>query len=86
MDVSMDGLRWHLLDSYNSLTRKLNNNIKKYETFGNEIVLSPDNIQREMDDILMCIITLAHMYDNRPEGFKELENPTFERFNEQETE
>jgi len=86
MEVSMDGLRWQLLGSYNSLTRKLNNNIKKYETFDNEIVLSPDDIQKEMDDIRMCIVTLSYIYDDRPDGFKILENPTFERFNEQEIE
>lgn len=33
MKVSMDGLRWQLLNNYNSLTRKLNKGIKKYDVF-----------------------------------------------------
>lgn len=40
MDVSMDGLRWQLINNYNSLTKKLNKNIKRYETFSDEINIS----------------------------------------------
>jgi hypothetical protein len=86
MRVSMDGLRWQLLNNYNSLTRKLNRSIKKYETFDDEITLSPEDIQKEMDDIRSCIVTLAYMYDNREDGFKILEDPHFESFNEIEEE
>ena len=81
MKVSMDGLRWQLLNSYNSLTRKLNKNIKKYDTFGDEISLSPEDIQKEMDNIRSCIVTLAFMYDKREDGFEILEDPQFESFN-----
>jgi len=81
MKVSMDGLRWQLLNSYNSLTRKLNKNIKKYDTFGDEISLSPEDIQKEMDNIRSCIVTLAYMYDKREDGFEILEDPQFESFN-----
>lgn len=83
MKVSMDGLRWQLLDSYNSLTRKLNKGIKKYDTFDTEINMSPDEIQREMDNIRSCIVTLAYMYDDSDGGFKILEDPHFESFNEE---
>jgi hypothetical protein len=34
----MDGLRWQLLESYNSLTRKLNDNIKD-KSWSPEIIL-----------------------------------------------
>lgn len=81
MKVSMDGLRWQLLDNYNSLTRKLNKNIKKYDTFGDEITLSPEDIKKEMDNIRSCIVTLSYMYDKREGGFDILENPHFESFN-----
>ena len=81
MKVSMDGLRWQLLNSYNSLTRKLNKNIKKYYTFCDEISLSPEDIQKEMDNIRSCIVTLAYMYDKREDGFEILEDPQFESFN-----
>ena len=83
MKVSMDGLRWQLLNSYNSLTRKLNKNIKKYDTFDDEISLSPEDIQKEMDNIRSCIVTLAFMYDKREDGFEILEDPHFESFNEE---
>ncbi len=79
MTVSMDGLRWQLLNNYNSLTRKLNRNIN-----GDEVTLSPDDIQKEMDIIRSCIVTLAYMYDKREDGFDILEDPHFESFNEQE--
>lgn len=80
MDVSMDGLRWQLLESYNSLTKKLNNNIKD-KSWNPEIIINPDEIQNEMRMIRNCVITLAYMYDPREDGFKQLENPTFEEFN-----
>lgn len=84
MKVSMDGLRWQLLNNYNSLTRKLNKGIKQYDTFDNEITLGPDEIQKEMDNIRSCIVTLAYMYDDSEDGFKILEDPHFESFNEEE--
>ena len=80
MDVSIDGLRWHLLESYNSLTKKLNSHIEK-DWGEKELTIDPESIQKEMDDIRLCIVTLSYMYDNRPDGFKELENPSFEEFN-----
>jgi hypothetical protein len=38
MDVSMDGLRKHLILNYNSLVKKLNNSIK-YKTFDSHIII-----------------------------------------------
>jgi len=84
MKVSMDGLRWELLNNYNSLTRKLNRSVKKYENFDDEITLSPEDIQREMDNIRSCIVTLAYTFDKGEDGFDILENPHFESFNEHE--
>lgn len=85
MNVSMDGLRWQLLRSYNSLTHKLNSKIEK--DWGEKgITIDPDYIQKEMDLMRSCIVTLAFMYDKREGGFKELEDPKFESFNEDEEE
>ena len=81
MKVSMDGLRWQLLRSYNSLTYKLNSKISE-----DEITIDPDYIQKEMDTMRECIVTLAFMFDNREGGFKELEDPKFETFNPEEEE
>jgi hypothetical protein len=77
MKVSMDGLRWQLLNNYNSLTKKLNKGIDD-----DEITLSPEDIQREMDNIRSCIVTLSYMYDKREDGFDILDDPHFESFNE----
>lgn len=74
MDVCMDGLRWQLLDNFNILTKKLNRSIED----GN-IQISPSEIQKQMDNIRSCIITLAYMYHDGE--FEILENPTFEEFN-----
>ncbi len=74
MDVSMDGLRWQLLDNYNTLTKKLNRSIDD----GN-IQISASEIQKQMDNIRSCIVTLAYMYHDGE--FEILENPTFEEFN-----
>jgi len=84
MTVSMDGLRLHLLRSYNSLTRKLNRAIPPKDRFDSELCIDPEDIQEEMDDIRSCIVTLAYMYQ---EGeFEVLEDPHFEQFNEDEDE
>lgn len=80
MDVSMDGLRWELLDSYNSLTKKLNKHIEK-DWGEKELTIDPDNIQKEMDSIRMCVVVLACMYDNKEGGFECLKDPKFEEYN-----
>ena len=77
MKVSFDELRKKLLRNYNSLTKKLNNNISD-----SEITIDVDNIQQEMENIKDCIVTLSFMYDDREYGFFELENPEFEVFND----
>lgn len=82
MKVSMDGLRWQLLSSYNSLTEKLNSKIEK-DWGEKEITIDPDYIQKEMDIMRECIVTLSYMYDDSEDGFKILENPKFETFNQE---
>lgn len=79
MEVSMDGLRKQMINNYNSLTRKLNKSIKKYDTFGEEVTISPDEIQREMDELRMCIVTLAFSYIDGEFGI--IEDAHFESFN-----
>lgn len=81
MKVSMDGLRWQLLNNYNSMVSKLNGNID-----GDEIRVDTDYIQNNMDNIRSCIVTLAYMFDEREDGFEILENPHFEQFNNKEDE
>ena len=84
MEVSMNGLRRQLLRNYNSLAEKLNNNIKD-KSFDPEIIISPDYIQREMDGLRSCIVTLAFTYMEGEGGWKEMdENTHFELFNPEE--
>lgn len=84
MEVSMDGLRWKLLGSYNSLVRKLNQGIINHDSFESEIEINPSDIQQELDVMRDCIVTLSYMY---MEGeFEILKDPQFETFNEQEDE
>ena len=81
MKVSMDGLRNQLLMNYNSLVYKLNKRID-----GDDIVdLEVDTIQRELEGIRICIVTLAFTYMEGEDGWESMdENTYFEQFNPEE--
>ena len=81
MKVSMDGLRNQLLMNYNSLVYKLNKRID-----GDDIVdLEVDTIQRELDGMRNCIVTLAFTYMEGEDGWKSMDEDThFEQFNPEE--
>lgn len=84
MEVSMDGLRRQFLMNYNSLTEKLNKNIKD-SSWDPQIIIDPEYIQREMDGLRSCIVTLAFTYMEGESGWKEMdENTHFEEFNPEE--
>ena len=86
MDVSMDGLRRQLLRNYNSLAKKLNNNIKD-KSWDPHVTIDVDSIQKEMDVLRYCIVTLAFTYQEGEGGWKEMdENTHFELFNPEEDE
>jgi hypothetical protein len=64
----------------------LNNSIKD-KSFDPQIVIDPENISREMDNIRNSLITLAFMYQEGEGGFKELSEDTrFEVFNPEDDE
>ena len=81
MTVSMDGLRNQLLMNYNSLVYKLNKRID-----GDDIIdLEVDTIQRELEGIRSCIVTLAFTYMEGEGGWESMdENTHFEQFNPEE--
>lgn len=82
MEVSMNGLRNQLLWNYNSLVEKLNSNIKD-ASWDPHVTIDVDSIQRELDGIRSCIVTLAFTYMEG--GWKEMdENTHFEQFNPEE--
>lgn len=86
MKVSMDGVRNQLLANYNSLTRKLNSSIKD-ESWDPHVTIDVERIQREMDGIRSCIVTLAFSYIEGEDGFQAMDDETkFERFNPEEDE
>jgi hypothetical protein len=86
MEVSMDGLRGQLLRNYNSLAEKLNKNIKD-KSWDPHIIIDVDSIQKEMDGLRSCIVTLAFTYMDGEGGWKEMdENTHFEEFNPEENE
>lgn len=79
MDVSIDGLRSHLISSYNSLVRKLNEN-----NINSEVRVPTSYIQKNIDDIKSCIVILSCMY---MEGeFMAMTDVEFETFNPREIE
>jgi hypothetical protein len=81
MEVSMDGLRKQLLRNYNSLAEKLNKNIKD-KSWDSHVSIDVDSIQKEMDGLRDCIVTLAFTYQDGEGGWKEMdENTHFELFN-----
>ena len=84
MEVSMDGLRRQLLRNYNSLTEKLNSRITD-ASWDPQIIIDPDYIQREMDGLRSCIVTLAFTSMDGEGGWNEMdENTHFEEFNPEE--
>ena len=77
----MNGLRRQLLHNYNSLTEKLNSRITD-ASWDPQIIIDPDYIQKEMDGLRSCIVTLAFTYMDGEGGWKEMdENTIFEEFN-----
>ena len=81
MKVSIDGLRNQLLRNYNSLVYKLNKRID-----GDDIIdLEVDTIQRELDGMRSCIVTLAFTYMEGEDGWESMDDNTyFEQFNPEE--
>jgi len=86
MEVSMNGLRNHLLANYNSLVRNLNSNIKD-KSWDPHVVVDVDAIQRQLESIRSCIVTLAFTYKEGEGGWEAMPDDThFERFNPEEDE
>lgn len=86
MEVSMDGLRRQMVFNYNSLVEKLNHKIQN-KSWDPTIIIEPDYIQRELDGLRSCIVTLAFTYVDGENGWKEMdENTHFETFNSEEEE
>lgn len=80
MKVSMDGLRRRLIADYNSVVRKLNQSVKD-KSWDPELIIDPEEIRNELEGIRNGLVTLAFMYQEGEDGFKELpENTHFEDF------
>jgi hypothetical protein len=87
MKVSFEGLRSQLLTSYNGMVRKLNCSIEP-DIAGrdyDEIRIYASDLEREIEGLRSCIVTMAFMFQEGPDGFKEMKNPQFEDFHPEET-
>lgn len=81
MQVSMNGLRNQLLRNYNSLVYKLNKRIDGEDINGLEVY----DIQRELEGLRSCIVTLAFTSMEGEGGWESMdENTYFEQFNPEE--
>ena len=81
MEVSMNGLRNQLLANYNSLVKVLNSSIKD-ESWDPHVIVDVDRIQRQLDTIRDCIVTLAFTYQEGEGGWDEMPDDTeFVTFN-----
>ena len=81
MKVSMNGLRNQLLRNYNSLVYKLNKRIDGEDINGLEVY----DIQRELEGLRSCIVTLAFTSMEGDDGWDSMdENTYFEQFNPEE--
>ena len=79
MEVNFDNLRKKIIANYNSIVTKLNSN----KTVSDYIMIDPDYIRRDLDDLRSALITLAFIYQEGEDGFKPLdENIHFEEFGE----
>jgi len=61
MEVDFDNLRKRLISDYNSLTRKLNDNVKD-KSWNPEIIINPEEIRSEMKGLMLGIVTLSQCY------------------------
>lgn len=79
MEVNFDNLRKQIIANYNSLVTKLNSR----KTVSDYIMLDPDYIRRDLDDLRSDLITLACIYQEGEDGFKQLdEDIHFEEFDD----
>ena len=81
MPVSMNGLRNQLLRNYNSLVYKLNKRIDGEDINDLEVY----DIQRELEGLRSCIVTLAFTSMEGDGGWESMDDNTyFEEFNPEE--
>ncbi len=77
MEVNFDGLRKHLINDYNLLVKKLNRSNKN-----GKITIESSDIERDLDGLRNGLVSIAFMYQDGEDGFKELPEDThFEDFN-----
>lgn len=85
MNVDFNNLRKQALYSYHRLTERLNENIKE-DTLDGRLNIDPDEIQEEMDNLRMLLLSIALVYEEGDEAFKDVseEARPIAWFNEQE--
>ena len=86
MAVDLNNLRKQAVYSYGSLCKKLNNAIEAGGIWSDRLVIDVDDIQSDMDDLRMHLVTLACCYLPDDDDFKEVIDEVGEiaAFNEEE--
>lgn len=80
MEVSINSLRERLVSDFNSLTKKLNESVKD-ASWNPEIIIDPESIRNEMDNIRFGLITLYFSYIEGSDEFKSMDDDVdFEEF------
>lgn len=89
MNINFNNVRLQACIAYDKLCNKLNRAIKD-KSFSPEIIIDPEDIQEEMNDLRMMIGTIAMTYQEGEEGFKDVyaeeypEGKSMQEFNPEE--
>ena len=72
MTVNLNNLRKQALYSYDSLTKKLNQAKKDHNDEMGNILIHPDDIQQDMDNLRQQLFGLACTYVEGNDNFKDV--------------
>lgn len=72
MKVNFNNLRKKACYAYDSLARKLNESIDKDSDSYEDIQISSEDIQEEMDELRYLIMSIAMVYEEGNEDFKDI--------------
>jgi len=71
MQVDMNNLRKQAIYAYNRLCNTMKENLHS-DVFGDIVNIDIHEISQDMDDLRMCLVTLACCYNEGDEDFKEV--------------
>ena len=72
MDINYNTARIKAMEAYNSLALKLNNHIVNDDLDGDQVIISTQEIDKNLNDLRMMLILIACSYDENNPGFKDV--------------